>query len=244
MNALKVLVVDDDSVIRASLCMLIDAEPGLHLVADCANGHDAVALSALHRPDVILMDIQMPEMDGVTATRAICAGRGPRGAGAVPLPQVVVLTMFGRDEYVVDALQAGASGFLLKNAPPAEIVRAVRAAYAGNALIDPAVTRGLIERLTPAPTTSGVSGAERRSDDTHRDASAAVALLTDRERATLVLIARGLSNPEIADVLAVTRTTVRTYVSRILAKVSARDRTQLVVLAYESGLAGNRAARS
>jgi DNA-binding NarL/FixJ family response regulator len=212
MSTIRVLIADDVAVIRASLRMLVDSEPGMLVVAEAADGSEALRLTEAHRPDVVLMDVQMPRMTGLEATRILCAHVGG--------PRVLVLTTFDLDEYVYAALRAGASGFLLKNSPPAEVLHAIRVAHAGNALLAPEVTRRLIQRLAPT-----------RDDER-------VGLLTARERETLVLIGRGCSNDEIAAELFLTVTTARTYVSRILTKLNARDRAQLVVIAYESGLVG------
>lgn len=212
MSAIRVLIADDETSIRASLRLLIDNEPGMSVVAEAGDGEEAVRLADVYGPDVVLMDVQMPHATGLVATRQLRAR--PDG------PRVIVLTTFDLDEYVYEALRSGASGFLLKNSPPTEVLHAIRVAHDGNALLAPEVTKRLIGRFTPARADTGV---ER---------------LTDRERETLVLVGRGLSNAEIAAALFVTTTTVRTYVSRILGKLDARDRAGLVVLAYESGLVG------
>lgn len=210
MMSIRVLIADDNASIRASLRLLVDSESGMSVVAEASDGNEAIRLTELHRPDVVLMDVQLPTMTGLEATRVLAESAGG--------PRVIVLTMFDLDEYVYEALRAGASGFLLKNSPPGEVLRAIRVAYEGNALLAPEVTKRLIGRLVP----------------TCRDER--VDRLTERERETLVLIGRGLSNDEVASALFVTSTTVRTYVSRILTKLGARDRAQLVVIAYESGL--------
>lgn len=212
MTDIRVLIADDDPRLRASVRLLIDNEPDMTVAGLAADGGAAIAGVEEHRPDVVLMDVRMPVMNGIDATRALLSrDRGPR---------VVVLTMFDLDQYVYEALRAGASGFMLKNAPPASLVHAVRVAHEGNALLAPEVTRRLIGHLAPAP----------RTDDPR------IRYLTARERETLTLIGRGRSNDEIAEALCVTPTTARTYVSRILAKTSARDRAQLVVIAYECAL--------
>lgn len=212
MTKIQVLIADDEPGIRSSLSLLVESDPEMSVVAVAANGSEAVQLARAHDPDVVLMDVQMPQLTGLEATRILCE----RSDG----PRVLVLTTFDLDDYVYEALRAGASGFLLKNSPPGEILRAIRVAHAGNALLAPEVTKRLIARFTPA----------------RRDTR--VEQLTARERETLVLIGRGLANAEIAAALFVTTTTVRTYVSRILTKLGARDRAQLVVAAYESGLVG------
>ncbi|MGO4783797.1 response regulator [Cryobacterium sp. W22_MBD10_FK3] len=212
MTPIRVLVADDDATIRASLRLLVDSDAGMYVVAEAGDGEEAVRLAAQHRPDVVLMDVQMPRMTGLEATRIL--------AGQASGARVIVLTMFDLDEYVYEALRAGASGFLLKNSPPADVLQAIRIAHEGNAMLAPEVTKRLIERLAPA----------------HRDPR--VGRLTVRERETLVLIGRGRSNAEIAAALFVTVTTVRTYVTRILTKLDARDRAGLVVIAYENGLVG------
>ena len=212
MSAIQVLIADDQATIRASLRLLVNSEPGMNVVAEAADGEEAVRLATLHRPDVVLMDVQMPRMTGLAATRIL--------GGQVSGARVIMLTMFDLDEYLYEALRIGASGFLLKNSPPSEVLHAIRVVHEGNAMLAPEVTRRLIERLAPAQPDPRV---ER---------------LTSREMETLVLIGRGLSNAEIAAALFVTVTTVRTYVSRVLTKLDARDRAALVVIAYESGLVG------
>lgn len=216
MSAIRVLIADNEAVIRSSLRLLVEHEPGMSVIGEAADGREAVDLAREYRPDVVLMDVQMPRMNGLEATRLLCS--------EVAGPRVIVLTMFDLDEYVFEALRAGASGFLLKNSPPSEVLRAIRVVHDGEALLAPEVTRRLIDRFAgPAVDHTAGSGVSR---------------LTDRERETLQLIGRGLSNAEIAAALFVTQTTVRTYVSRILSKLGARDRAQLVVAAYEAGLVG------
>lgn len=216
MSVIRVLIADDDAVIRSSLRILVEHEPGMAVIGEATDGREAIELAREHRPDVVLMDVQMPLMNGLEATRSLCS--------EAARPRVIVLTMFDLDKYVFEALRAGASGFLLKNSPPSEVLRAIRVAYDGEALLAPEVTRRLIDRFAgPSREQTADSGVRR---------------LTERERETLRLIGRGLSNAEIAAALFVTQTTVRTYVSRILSKLDARDRAQLVVVAYESGLVG------
>ncbi|MEV1290883.1 response regulator transcription factor [Pseudonocardia sp. NPDC049635] len=212
MSTIRVVVADDDPRLRESLHTLVDHEPGMTVVGVAGDGAQALAVVAEQRPDVVLMDVRMPVLDGLDATRRLCSV--PDG------PRVIVLTMFDVDGYVYEALRAGASGFLLKNAPPGALLHAIRVVDDGNALLAPEVTRRLVERLVPA----------RRSPDPR------LAVLTARERETLTLIGRGLSNAEIAAELVLTPATVRTYVSRILSGLGARDRAQLVVIAYETGL--------
>lgn len=210
-NPIRVLIADDEAPLRDALRLLVNSEPGMTMVAEASDGAQALQLAARDRPDVVLMDVQMPRMTGLEATRRLCSD--PNG------PKVIVLTMFDLDEYVYEALHAGASGFLLKNSRPGEVLQAIRVAHDGNALLAPEITKRLIGRLAPPAKHNA------RADS-----------LTVRERQTLVLIGQGLSNDEIAAALFVTATTVRTYVSRILSKLAARDRAQLVVIAYESGL--------
>jgi DNA-binding NarL/FixJ family response regulator len=211
-------VADDQPLIRAGLTAMFDNVDDVQLVAEAADGRAAVELARRYRPHVVLMDVRMPVMDGIEATRRITSD--PATAGV----RVVVLTTFDTDEYVYGALRAGASGFLLKDAPPEQVFAAVRVAAAGDALIDPAVTRRLIAEFARRPSTDRPQPAP------------ALAQLTDREREVLILVGRGLSNAEIAARLVISHATAKTHVARILAKLQARDRAQLVVLAYESGL--------
>jgi DNA-binding NarL/FixJ family response regulator len=213
--SVRVLVADDHALVRAGFRVLIDSEPDLEVVGEAADGLRAVDLAAAVAPDVVLMDIRMPGMDGVTATRQITSHQDP-GRPA----RVLVLTTFDLDEYVYAALRAGASGFLLKDAPPHDLLTAIRVIAAGEALLAPSMTRKLIREFTrqsPAPARQALDG------------------LTDREGDVLALLARGLSNAEIAAELVVSLATVKTHVSRLLTKLSARDRAQLIVMAYESG---------
>jgi DNA-binding NarL/FixJ family response regulator len=217
MTAIRVLIADDQMMVRQGFTVLLDAEPGIEVVGQAVNGLDAVAKVAELAPDVVLMDIRMPELGGIEATRRIAAASG----AAV---KVLVLTTFDLDEYVYEALRAGASGFLLKDASAAELARAVRVVAAGDALLAPNITKRLIaefSRLTVAP------GARLKNR---------VGALTERETEVLSLIARGLSNAEIAGRLVVAEQTVKTHVSRILVKLGLRDRTQAAVYAYETGL--------
>ena len=213
----KVLVVDDEALLRTAFTSLIEAEDDLRVVGEAADGKQAVELSARLSPDVVVMDVRMPGMDGIEATRRITA------VGTPSALRVLILTTFDLDEYVFDALRAGASGFALKNRPVEELLRAIRVVAAGEALLAPSVTRRLIAHF---------SHRDRRPAEGRAD----IDLLTEREREVLALVAQGLSNTEITDRLHVSLPTVKTHVSRILSKLGARDRTQLVVIAYESGL--------
>jgi DNA-binding NarL/FixJ family response regulator len=212
---LRVLVADDQELVRAGFCVILEAA-GLSVAGEAEDGAQAVELVARERPDVVLMDIRMPVMDGLEATRRIMAASG---AGA---PKVVILTTFDLDDYVYEALRAGASGFLLKDAPRADLIRAVRVAAAGEALLAPSVTRRLIEAFARRP--ASVAPPPSR-----------LASLTPRERDILVLVARGRSNTEIAGELVVSEATVKTHVGHLLAKLGLRDRVQAVILAYETG---------
>ena len=207
-----VVVADDQALVRAGFLRLLESEPGIEVVGEAADGAAAVDIVTRLRPDVALLDIRMPAMDGIEATRRITARTSTR---------VVILTTFDLDEYVYDALRAGASGFLLKDAPPQQMVSAVAAAAAGDALIAPAVTRRLLAEFVRRPRPGG---------------DPALAGLTDREREVLVRLGRGLSNGEIAAEMYLGEATVKTHVSNVLAKLGLRDRTQAVVYAYETGL--------
>jgi DNA-binding NarL/FixJ family response regulator len=217
--SIGVLLADDQALLRAGLKMMVDAQPDLHVVGEAANGAEAVELAGRLSPDIVLMDIRMPRVDGVQATRRICAGRHP-GAG----PKVIVLTTFDLDEYVVSALQAGASGFLLKDAAPADILAGIRVVAAGDALLAPSVTRRLLERFTTRPQITGLVPPP------------GFILLTERERQVMAHIVRGLSNAEIGKHLYLSEATVKTHVGHVLMKLGVRDRAQLIVLAYERGL--------
>jgi len=216
---IRVLLVDDQELLREGLAMMLDAQPDIDVVGQAGDGAAGVAAAKRLEPDVILMDIRMPNMDGVEGTRRIiaahAAGQGPR---------VSVLTTFDLDEYVVAALEVGASGFLLKDATPADIVSGVRAVAAGNALLAPTVTRRLIDRFVARGEVANL-GPPPGLDE-----------LTDREREVMGLVVAGLSNPEIGATLYLSEATVKTHVGRILMKLGARDRVQLVILAYEHGL--------
>jgi len=212
---IRVLVVDDQELVRSGFCVILDAADGITVVGEAANGEAAVRAAAAHHPDVVLMDIRMPGMDGLEATRLL--------ARSEPAPKVVMLTTFDLDEYVYEALRAGASGFLLKDSPRADLIAAVRIAAAGNAMLAPTITRRLIEAFArrPAPTSPS---------------PARLASLTAREREVLVLMARGSTNTEIAGALFVSEATVKTHVGNLLAKLGLRDRVQAVILAYETGI--------
>jgi len=211
---LRVLVADDQELVRAGFCVILEAA-GFTVVGEAADGEAAVALAASERPDVVLMDVRMPVMDGLEATRRITSS----GDGA---PKVVILTTFDLDDYVYEALRAGASGFLLKDAPRADLAAAIRVAAAGDALLAPSVTRRLIEAFARRPAPAAPSPSR-------------LASLTPRERDILLLVARGLSNAEIARDLVVSEATVKTHVGHLLAKLGLRDRVQAVILAYETG---------
>ncbi|GAA5081212.1 DNA-binding NarL/FixJ family response regulator [Thermocatellispora tengchongensis] len=211
----RVLVADDQALLRGSFRVLIETAPDLVTVGEAGTGAQAVELAARERPDVVLMDVRMPEMDGIEATRRICATPGAA--------QVLILTTFDLDEYVYAGLRAGASGFLLKNTPPADLLSAIRVVAAGEALLAPSVTRRLIAEFAGRP---GPARPPARELDG----------VTDREREVLILIARGLSNAEIAAHLNLSAATVKTHVGHLLAKLAARDRAQLVIVAYETGL--------
>lgn len=214
----RVLLVDDQPLLRTGFRMILSAEPDLQVVGEAGDGAAAVELARRLRPDVVLMDIRMPGMDGIQATRALA------GPGIEDPLKVLMLTTFGLDEYVVESLRAGASGFLLKDAPAEDLVEAIRVIAAGEALLAPSVTRRLLDRVAS------------RLPPAHDNSIPALSELTEREMEVLKLVARGLSNAEIAEKLVVSETTVKTHVSRILGKLDLRDRVQVVILAYETGL--------
>ncbi|MEV6108955.1 response regulator transcription factor [Streptomyces sp. NPDC051940] len=215
---IRVMLVDDQALLRTGFRMVLAAQPDMEVVAEAGDGAEAVATAAATPVDVVLMDVRMPRMDGVEATREICAA----GEGA---PKVLILTTFDLDEYAFSALRVGASGFMLKDVPPAELLSAIRAVYNGDAVVAPSTTRRLIDRFAAVmPAASG------------EKAHPQVARLTDREREVFLLVAQGLSNGEIAARLVLSEATVKTHVGRILTKLELRDRVQAVVLAYETGL--------
>lgn len=214
-DPIRVVIADDQALVRDGFGMILDAQPDIEVVAEAADGRAAIERARELRPDVVLMDIRMPEVDGIEATRRLVA----EGDGA---PRVLMLTTFDQNEYVYEAMKAGASGFLLKDVRRDELVSAVRVVAAGDALLAPALTRRLIEDFVRRPPPGAAP-------------SGALAELTDRETEVLRLVARGLSNAEIAATLVVSEATVKTHVARILAKLGLRDRIQAVVLAYETG---------
>jgi DNA-binding NarL/FixJ family response regulator len=224
---IRVSVADDQALVRVGFCGIIAATPGFSVVGQAANGADAVTVARAARPDVVLMDVRMPVLDGIEATRQITTSAESKGV------RVIILTTFDLDEYVFAALRAGASGFLLKDTLPADLLTAIRVVAAGEALLAPSITRRLISEFarTPAPATPiAVSAAARAGDIT--------GLLTEREREVLRLVATGLSNAEIAERLCISPATAKTHVAHLLTKLDARDRVQLVILAYQAGLPG------
>jgi DNA-binding NarL/FixJ family response regulator len=213
----RVLLVDDQALVRGGFRALLSLDPDIEVVGEAGNGVEAIAVAYREHPDVILMDIRMPEMDGIEATRQILANE------ATCTTRILVLTTFDLDEYVYEGLRAGASGFVLKDIAPEELIQAVHVVARGEALLAPSITRRLIEEFTSARS-SNVAAAPRLNE------------LTEREREVLTLIARGHSNDEIATLLVISPATAKTHVSRIISKLQARNRAQLVVIAYESGL--------
>jgi DNA-binding NarL/FixJ family response regulator len=215
---IRVLLVDDQSLLRMGFRLILEAEPGIEVAGEAADGATGVSMAAALRPDVVLMDVRMPVMDGIAATAAITA--------AGPASRVLILTTFDLDQYVFAGLKAGASGFLLKDAPPAELLSAVRTVAAGDAVLAPSATRRLIDQFAPLLPDPG----------RQQDQDALLSQLTDRERDVFAELAAGRSNREIAAALHLSEGTVKIHVGRILAKLGLRDRVQAVVLAYESGL--------
>jgi DNA-binding NarL/FixJ family response regulator len=219
--AIRIMLVDDQALLRTGFRMVLQAQPDMEVVAEAGDGAEAVEVLRATKVDVVLMDVRMPRMDGVEATRQICGEGKERESG----PRVLILTTFDLDEYAFSALKAGASGFMLKDVPPGELLAAIRSVHSGDAVVAPSTTRRLLDRFTPmlpsSSTTPGGEGIDR---------------LTEREREVLLLVAQGLSNGEIARKLVLSEATVKTHVGRILTKLDLRDRVQAVVLAYETGL--------
>jgi DNA-binding NarL/FixJ family response regulator len=211
---IRVALADDQALVRAGFRMIVESQPGMEVAGEAADGQEAIELVRRERPDVMLMDIRMPRVDGIEATRQV--------AGAT---RVVILTTYELDEYVFDALAAGASGFLLKAAPPEQLIRAIEVVAAGNALLDPSVTKRLIAEFAKRPEL-----ARKRPKE--------LSTLTEREQEVLLEIARGFTNAEIAGRLHVSETTVKTHVAHVLDKLDLRDRVQAVIVAYEAGLVG------
>jgi DNA-binding NarL/FixJ family response regulator len=211
---LRVVIADDQALVRAGFRMILEADGSIQVVGEAADGEDALAVVRRLQPDVVLMDVRMPKLDGLEATRRLLA------SGDV-VPRVIMLTTFDVDEYVYTALRSGASGFLLKDVTPEQLVAAVGLVAAGDALLAPSITRRLVERFAPSPASVPIAD---------------LAALTGREKEVLVLMARGLSNAELAERLTLSEATVKTHVARILGKLGLRDRVQAVVLAYETGL--------
>ncbi|MEO3748937.1 response regulator transcription factor [Plantactinospora sp. B5E13] len=232
-TSIRILLADDQHLVRTGLRIILETEDDVEVVGEAADGRQAVELTAAHRPDVVLMDVEMPYLDGLEATRRIVADGGGEG------PAVLILTTFDRDDYLFAALQAGASGFLLKNGTPEDLIEAVRVLARGDALLAPQITRRVIATFaTPGPTDparsaarAGGSGGTTTGPDRGR-----LAELTEREREVLVQLAAGASNAEIAQRLVLGEATVKTHVSRVLMKLGLRDRTQAVIFAYEHGV--------
>ncbi|MGQ4431575.1 response regulator [Streptomyces sp. SAS_260] len=215
MTAVRVLLADDQTLVRAAFAMLVESAPDMEVVGQAATGREAVALARTTRADLVLMDIRMPDLDGIEATRLIAADED------LAEVRILVLTTYDTDENVVDALRAGASGFLVKDTRPAELLDAIRTVAAGEALLSPGPTSRLIARFLRTPVAPVTGGP---------------ACLSERERGVLALVARGLNNTEVAEALGLSPLTAKTHVSRIMGKLGARDRAQLVIVAYESGL--------
>lgn len=217
---IRVALVDDQQLVRAGFSMVINSQDDLEVVVQCADGQEAIDQIPGNQIDVVLMDVRMPGVDGITATEHLTSHPDPSGH----TPKIVILTTFDLDEYVLRAIKAGASGFLLKDTPPEEMLEAIRTVHRGDAVIAPSSTKRLLDHLVTA------------LPDEQRATPAALDALTDRETEVLTLMARGLSNTEIADTLSVAEATVKTHVGRVLMKLQARDRVQAVVTAYETGL--------
>jgi DNA-binding NarL/FixJ family response regulator len=216
--AIRVMLVDDQALLRTGFRMVLQAQPDMEVVAEAGDGEAALELLRTTEVDVVLMDVRMPRLDGVEATRRICRG------GAERHPRVLILTTFDVDEYAFSALKAGASGFMLKDVPPGELLSAIRSVHSGDAVVAPTTTRRLLDRFAPMLPSAT------------QDAGPELERLTEREREVLLLVAHGMSNGEIAKELVVSEATVKTHVGRILTKLGLRDRVQAVVLAYETGL--------
>ena len=214
---IRVLLADDQALVRAGFRAILDSAPDITVVDEAVDGADAVRLAHEHQPDVILMDIRMPGTDGLEATRQLCADHDPTG------PRIIILTTYEADEYIYAALRAGASGFLVKDTEPAELFRAVRVVAGGEALLSPRVTMRLISDIATRPAEPSA-------------APVSLAALTDREREVMALVAHGLSNNDLAEQLFLSPHTVKTHINRAMAKLDVRDRAQLVILAYQSGL--------
>ncbi|PKQ38324.1 MAG: DNA-binding response regulator [Actinobacteria bacterium HGW-Actinobacteria-1] len=221
--SIRVLIADDQALVRAGFRVLLETAPDIEVIGEAENGEDAVTLAAELSPDVILMDIRMPKMDGLEATRRILQESHSASEGSTAGPRVLVLTTFDADTYVYEALRVGASGFLLKDTDTAQLIQAVRVVADGEALLAPSVTRRLIAEFASRPEV-------RRAHPKELDS------LTERELEILTLVARGLCNQEIAETLFISPATAKTHVSRVMMKLQARDRAQLVVMAYEAGL--------
>lgn len=228
MEPIRVALVDDQQLVRSGFSMLINSQPDLDVVVEAGNGIEALQALGAAAADVVLMDVRMPGMDGIEATRQLMERAASAPAGSVRAGlRIVVLTTFDLDEYALAAIQAGASGFLLKDAPPEELLDAIRTVHRGDAVIAPSTTRRLLDHVAPLLRTQG---------NEHPEHHEAVARLTAREREVFTLMAQGRSNPEIAAGLFVSEATVKTHVGHILAKLGARDRVQAVVIAYETGV--------
>ncbi|CAM5337446.1 MULTISPECIES: response regulator transcription factor [Streptomyces] len=217
--SIRVMLVDDQVLLRTGFRMVLAAQPDMEVVAEAGDGAEALQAVRSTEVDVVLMDVRMPKLDGVEATRRICEREGA--------PKVIILTTFDLDEYAFSALKAGAGGFMLKDVPPAELLAAIRAVHSGDAVVAPSTTRRLLDRFAPMLPGGGGSGGRVRPE---------LERLTDREREVVLLVAQGLSNGEIAARLVLSEATVKTHVGRILTKLELRDRVQVVVMAYETGL--------